>query len=98
MAKRFQGNNKLELSWCQMGKWDRGWMEHWFYVKTTGQTITYDDRMEETVYPLASVMSEMSPLSRVTPGRRLPQRGRRGTGPLPRRVVIPEVDIWLRRR
>lgn len=42
-------------------------MEHWFYVKTTGQTITYDDGTEETVYPVASIMSEMSPLSRVTP-------------------------------
>jgi hypothetical protein len=67
MAKRFQGNNKLELSWCQKGKWDHRWMEHWFYVKMTGQTITYDDGTEETVYPLAFVMSEMSPLSRVTP-------------------------------
>lgn len=67
MVKRFQGNNKFELSWCQKGKWDCGWMEHWFYVKTMGQTITYDDGTEETVYPLASIMSEMSPLSRVTP-------------------------------
>jgi len=39
MAKRFQGNNKLELSWCQKGRWDRGWMDHWFYMKMTGQTI-----------------------------------------------------------
>jgi hypothetical protein len=62
MAKRFQGVNKLELSFCQNEKWDRGRMEDWFYVRTTGQTLTYDDGLEETIYPLASVMSEMSPL------------------------------------
>jgi hypothetical protein len=32
-----------------------------------GQTITYDDGMEETIYPLASIMLEMSPLSWVNP-------------------------------
>jgi hypothetical protein len=67
MAKRFQGVNKLELSFCQKEKWDRGWMEDWFYVRTTGQTLTYDDGSEETIYPPASIMSEMSPLCRVAP-------------------------------
>jgi hypothetical protein len=42
-------------------------MEDWFYVRTTNQTLTYDDRLEETIYPLASVMSAMSSLCRVTP-------------------------------
>jgi hypothetical protein len=42
-------------------------MEHWFYMRTMGQTIMYDDRTKEMIYPLASVMSEMSPLSRVNP-------------------------------
>jgi hypothetical protein len=41
-------------------------MEDWFYVRMTGQTLTYDDGSEETVYPLASVISEMSSLCRVT--------------------------------
>jgi hypothetical protein len=36
MAKRFQGVDKLGLSFCQKEKWDRGWMEDWFYVRTTG--------------------------------------------------------------
>jgi hypothetical protein len=36
-------------------------------VRTTGQTLTYDDGSEETIYPLASIMSEMSPLCRVSP-------------------------------
>lgn len=67
MAKRFQGGYHLEISWCQKGKWDRGWMRHWFYVKTTGKTIQYDDRTKEMVWPLASIMSEMSPISRVNP-------------------------------
>jgi hypothetical protein len=67
MAKRFQGVDKQELSFCQKEKWDRGWMEDWFYVRTTGQTLTYDDGSEETIYPLASVMFEMSPLCRVAP-------------------------------
>jgi hypothetical protein len=67
MAKRFQGVNKLELSFCQKEKWDHGWMEDWFYVRTIGQTLTYDDGSEETIYPLVSIMSKMSPLCRVSP-------------------------------
>jgi hypothetical protein len=67
MAKRFQEGERLEISWCQKNKWDRGWMKHWFYVNTTGMTVTYDDGTEETIWPLASVMSDMSPLSRVNP-------------------------------
>jgi hypothetical protein len=42
-------------------------MEHWFYVRTTGQTFTYNDGTEDTIYPLASIMSEMSPFPRVNP-------------------------------
>jgi hypothetical protein len=42
-------------------------MEDWFYVRMTGQTLTYDDGSEETIYPLAFIMSEMSPLCHVTP-------------------------------
>jgi hypothetical protein len=42
-------------------------MEHWFYVRTTGKTVSYDDGMVETIWPLASVMSDMSLLSRVHP-------------------------------
>jgi hypothetical protein len=71
MAKRFQGVNKLELSFCQKEKWDRGWMADWFYVRTTGQTLTYDNGSEETIYPLSFVMSEMSPLCRVAPPARV---------------------------
>jgi hypothetical protein len=33
----------------------------------TGQTLTYDDGSEETIYPLASIMSEMSLLCQVAP-------------------------------
>jgi hypothetical protein len=46
-------------------------MADWFYVRTTGQTLTYDNGSEETIYPLAFVMSEMSPLCRVTPPARV---------------------------
>jgi hypothetical protein len=46
-------------------------MEDWFYVRTTSQTLTYNDGSEETIYPLASVISEMSPLCRVSPSTRV---------------------------
>jgi hypothetical protein len=38
-------------------------MRHWFYVRTTGMTVTYDDGTEEMVWPLASTMTDMSSLS-----------------------------------
>jgi hypothetical protein len=49
MAKRFQEGECLEISWCQENKWDRGWMEHWFYVRTTSRTVSYDDGTKETI-------------------------------------------------
>jgi hypothetical protein len=42
-------------------------MEDWFYVRTTGQTLTYDDGLEEIIYHLASIMFEMSSLCQVAP-------------------------------
>jgi hypothetical protein len=70
MTKRFQGKEKLKLSWCQKEKWDQGWLEDWFYIKTSGLKQTFDDGTEDTVYPLGSIMTEMSPRCRMDPPRK----------------------------
>lgn len=41
-------------------------MSYWFYVQTTGVTTTPPDG-KVTIYPLASVMTAMKPLTKVTP-------------------------------
>jgi hypothetical protein len=50
-------------------------MKHWFYVKTSSMTHTYVDGSTETLWPLASVMSNMAPLAKVNPPvERTPER------------------------
>ena len=67
MSKRNQGVDRLELSFCQKGKWDRGWLEQWFYVKTYGVRGTTEDGAEVVEYPLTSRMEDMAPHTRVDP-------------------------------
>jgi hypothetical protein len=75
MAKRQQEGTRLEISYCQKNKWERDWMKFWFYVKMTNVTRTYEDSSKEVLWPLASVMSEMRPLAKVShPEERTPKR------------------------
>jgi hypothetical protein len=67
MSKRNQGADRLEISFCQKGKWDRGWLEQWFYVKTYGVRGTTEDGAEVVQYPLTSRMEVMAPHTRVDP-------------------------------
>ena len=67
MAKRQQSDPRLEISYYQKNKSDKEWMQYWFYVRTSGVTSTGDDGRKTTRYPLASVMSEMKPSTRVAP-------------------------------
>ena len=67
MSKRNQGVDRLEISFCQKGKWDRGWLEQWFYVKTYGVCGTTEDGAEVREYPLTSRMDVMAPHTRVEP-------------------------------
>jgi len=65
----------LEISWCQKNKWDKDWMKYWFYVQTFGVTTTHKDGKKSTCFPLASVMTEMKPLTKVNPSEEMtPQR------------------------
>jgi hypothetical protein len=57
----------MEISFCQKGKWDRGMLEKWFYVKTYGVRCTADDGLEVMEYPLTMTMDEMKPHMRVDP-------------------------------
>ena len=67
MSKRNQGVDLLEISFCQKGKWDRGWLEQWFYVKTYRVRSTTEDGEELSEYPLTSRVEEMAPHTRVDP-------------------------------
>ena len=67
MSKRNQGIDRLEISFCQKGKWDRGWLEQWFYVKTYGVCGTTEDGAEVQEYPLTSRMDVMAPHTHVEP-------------------------------
>ena len=67
MSKRNQGADRLEISFCQKGKWDRGWLEQWFYVKTYGVCGSTEDGAEVAEYPLTSRMEEMTSHTRVDP-------------------------------
>jgi hypothetical protein len=42
-------------------------MKHWFFVKMSSMTRTYMDGTSEVLWPLASVMFEIAPLSKVNP-------------------------------
>ena len=57
----------MEISFCQKGKWDHGWLEQWFYVKTYRVRCTIDDGSEVVEYPLTTTMDEMKPHTRVDP-------------------------------
>jgi hypothetical protein len=46
-------------------------MRYWSYLKTYSVTRTYEDGTKEVRYPLASVMSEMKPLLKVTPSKEM---------------------------
>jgi hypothetical protein len=75
MAKGQQEGTRLEISYYQKNKWERDWMKFWFYVKTTSVTRTYEDGLKEVLWPLAFVMSEMRPLTKVSPSEeRTPER------------------------
>ena len=71
MAKRQQGKSRLEISYCQKNKWDKDWMRYWFYIQTFDVTFTHEDGKKITRYPLASVMTEMKPLAKVTPSEEM---------------------------
>jgi hypothetical protein len=49
-------------------------MRYWFYIETYGVTRTHDDGTKSTRYPLASIMSEMKPLAKVTPSEEVTPR------------------------
>jgi hypothetical protein len=50
-------------------------MRYWFYVRTYSVTRTFDDGTKVVRYPMASVMSEMKPLSKVAPSEEMtPER------------------------
>jgi hypothetical protein len=50
-------------------------MRYWFYVWIYSVTCTFDDGMKVVRYPMASVMQEMKPLSKVTPSEEMmPER------------------------
>ena len=38
MPKRNQKGEKLEISFAQKNKWNKDWMQYWFYVRTGGMT------------------------------------------------------------
>jgi hypothetical protein len=42
-------------------------MKYWFYIRTYSMTHMFEDGMKVVCYPLASVMSKMKPLLKVTP-------------------------------
>jgi hypothetical protein len=46
-------------------------MRYWFYLKMYSVTHMYEDRTKEVRYPLASIMSKMKPLSKVTPSEEM---------------------------
>ena len=46
-------------------------MRYWFYVQIFGVTSTHEDGKKITRYPLASVMTEMKPLAKVTPSEEM---------------------------
>ena len=46
-------------------------MRYWFYIQTFGVTSTHEDVKKITHYPLASVMTEMKPLTKVTPSEEI---------------------------
>jgi hypothetical protein len=67
LAKRQQPEGShSKISYYQKNKWDCDWMRYWFYLKTYSVTRTYEDGTKEVHFPLASVMLEMKPLSKVT--------------------------------
>ena len=68
MPKRNQKGEKLEISFAQKNKWNKDWMQYWFYVRTSGMTSTDDEGKKHTRYPLASVMTPMKPSTQGTPG------------------------------
>jgi len=67
MAKRQQSDPRLEISYCQKNKWDKEWMQYWFYVRTSSTTSIGFDGRKVTCYPLASIMNNMKPSTRVAP-------------------------------
>ena len=36
--QRQQKGDRLEISFAQMNKWNKDWMQYWFYVRTSGMT------------------------------------------------------------
>ena len=50
-------------------------MRYWFYVQTFSITSTHEDGKKVTRYPLASIITKMKPLKKVTPsGKITPHR------------------------
>jgi hypothetical protein len=75
MAKRQQEGSHFEISYCQKNKWDSDWMKYWFYIRMYSVTHTFEDGTKVVRHPLASVMSEMKPLSKVAPSEEvMPER------------------------
>ena len=68
MPKRNQKGEKLEISFAQKNKWNKDWMQYWFYVRTSGMTSTDSEGKTHTHYLLASVMTPMKPLTQGTLG------------------------------
>ena len=38
MPKRNHKGENLEISFAQKNKWNKDWMQYWFYVRTGGMT------------------------------------------------------------
>jgi len=63
MPKRQNKGERLEISFAQKNKWNKDWMQYWFYVRTGGMTSTDNEGKKHTRYSLASVMTPMKPLT-----------------------------------
>lgn len=66
MPMRNQKGEKLEILFAQKNKWNKNWLQYWFYVRTGGLTSTGEDGRKNTGYPLASVMTTMKPSTQGT--------------------------------
>jgi len=69
MSRRTMPGTRCEISYCQKGKWEKGWMRAWFYVRTPAASKTLEDSSIDKVYPYASMMKELKPFSKVDPSQ-----------------------------
>jgi hypothetical protein len=72
-------------------------MKYWFYIQTYNMTHTFEDGMKVVRHPLASVMSEMKPLSKVAPSEEMTLEREACDRAFVWHAGIPEATTWLRR-